>query len=131
MDVKKFNQALDVMKKTLGDAFMVSSIWANVDGQEIVTYNPKNMLDAGAANALFNRITDYLKDSLRDSGFPVNLNRYYLMDLTDNKVAIVVQLSDEFQWGMLIDLNNVGLGMVLNIGLPQAMELFKEQSAEK
>jgi hypothetical protein len=128
MDVKKFDQALDVMKKTLGDAFMVSSIWANVDGQEIVTYNPQNILDVGAANALFNRITDYLKDSLRDSGFPVSLNRYYLMDLTDDKVAIVVQLSDEFQWGMLIDLSKIGLGMVLNIGLPQAMDLFKEKN---
>ena len=126
MEIKKFNQALDIIKEVIGDALMVSSIWASIDGQEIISYNPDKLIDKGASSALFNRTTEYLKKSLFDSGFPVTLNRYYLMDLTDNKVVIVVQLSDEFHWGMLIDLNDIGLGMVLNIALPKAMELFKK-----
>ena len=126
MDVKKFDQALDIMKKILGNALVVSSIWASVDGQAIITYNPQKAIDVGAANALFNRTTDYLKNSLKDSGFPASLNRYYSMDLTDNKIAIVAQLSDEFQWGMLIDLSEIGLGMVLNVALPKAMSLFRQ-----
>ena len=49
------------------------------------------------------------------------------MDLTDNKIAIAVQLG-EFQWWMLIDTNQTTLVLVLNVALPEAMALFKEKS---
>jgi len=124
MDAKKFNQAMDIMKDKLGKAFLAGSIWANVDGQPIVSYDPNKALDVGAANALFNQVTAYIKKSLKGANFPSQLNRYYMMDLTDNKIVIAAQLGEDFQWGMLIDTGQTTLGLVLNVALPEAMALF-------
>jgi hypothetical protein len=126
MDSKAFNKAMDIMKEKLGNAFIASSFWANIDGQPIINHDPHGAVDIGAANALFNQVTEYINESLKGANFPVQLNRYYLMDLTDNKIAIAVQLGD-FQWGMLIDISQTTLGLVLNVALPEAMAIFKEK----
>lgn len=126
MDAKIFNQAMEIMKDKLGNSFVVASIWASSDGQPIVTHDPHGAVDVGAANALFNQVTAYIKKSLKGAGFPVQLNRYYLMDLTDNKIAIAAQLGEDFQWGMLIDTSQTTLGLILNVALPEAMALFSK-----
>ena len=124
MDAKTFNKAIDIMKEKLGKAFIACSIWANADGQPMIIYDPHQAVDPGAATALFNQVTKYIRTSLKDADFPVKLNRYYFMDLSDNKIAMAVQLGD-FQWGMLIDTSLTSLGMILNVALPDAMALFK------
>ena len=124
MDAKIFNQAMEIMKDKLGDAFVAGSIWANKDGQPIVTHDPHGAVDVGAANALFNQVTAYIKKSLKGAGFPAQLNRYYLMDLIDNKIVIVVQLDEDLQWGLMIDISQTTLGLALNVALPEAMALF-------
>ena len=124
MDVKNFNKAMDIMKEKLGDAFISCSIWATADGQPIAIYDPHKVVDVGAATALFNQVTAYIRKSLKGANFPVQLNRYYLMDLEHNKIALAVQLG-EFQWGMLIDIDKTTLGLVLNVALPEAMALFE------
>ncbi len=126
MDVKIFNKTMDIMKDKLGDAFIASSIFTNIDGQSIVTHDPHGAVDVGAANALFNQVTAYINKSLKGAGFPAQLNRYYLMDLTGNKIVIVVQLDEDLQWGMMIDISQTTLGLVLNVALPEAMALFEK-----
>lgn len=123
MDVKDLNKAMDIMKEKLGSAFLSSTIWANADAQPVMVYDPHKALDTGAATALFNQVTEYIRKSLKGAGFPVQLNRYYFLDLTDNKIALAAQLRD-YQWGMLIDTNQTSLGLVLNVALPEAMALF-------
>lgn len=124
MDVSIFNEAIDIMKERLGDALISCSIWANADGQPIVIYDPYKSVNSEAATTLFNQVSEFIRKSLKDANFPVELNRYYLMDLTDNKIALALQLGD-YQWGMLIDTGKTTMGLVLNIALPEAMAIFK------
>ncbi len=123
-DIDTFNKAIDIIKKNLGDALISCSIWANEDGKPIVMYDPHKSVDSAAATSLFNQVSKFIKKSLKGANFPVELNKYYIMDLTDNKIALAVQLGD-FQWGMLIDTSRTSLGVVLNIALPEAMALFQ------
>jgi hypothetical protein len=124
MDTKIFDNAIEIMKEKLGDAFLSCSIWSNADGQPVATYDPHKALDVGAATALFNQVTKYIRKSLKDAHFPVELNKYYFLDLTGNHIALAAQLG-EYQWGMLIDANKTTMGFLLNIALPEAMALFK------
>jgi CheY-like chemotaxis protein len=123
MDATTFNEAIDIMKEKSEGALISCSIWANADGQSIVTYDPYKSVNPEAATTLFNRLSGFIRESLKDADFPVELNRYYLLDLTDNKIALVLQLGD-YQWGMLIDTAKTTLGFILNIALPEAMAIF-------
>ena len=108
------NSALD----SLGDAFVASDIYTN-DGLPLVegyNSNPK-------ASALFSNITDYIRRANKGAGFP-NLRDYYLVHLKGDK-AVLVLTSENFQWGMLIDLNKVKLGFLYSIFLPEAIENFQ------
>jgi len=122
MNVKKLTNATRILKEDLGDGLEATDIWMAVDGQSIVGINPQPQ-----ACALFNRITNYLGEALKASGFP-ELGRYYFIDLAANHMVVVLPLG-EYQWGMLLDTSKVQLGLLLNVVMPKALEAFKEAVA--
>ncbi len=119
MNVKKLKKTIEELKEDLGPALVATDIWAVADGQSIAGYNPQPK-----ACALFNKVSSDLAKSLKDSNFPA-LNRYYLLDLFDDKMVVVIPLED-YQWGMLLDTKELQLGMLLNIVLPKMLDAFKE-----
>ncbi len=79
------------------------------------------------AAALFNELTGYMNKALKGAGFPI-LGRFYLLDLADKKMAIVIPMGD-YGWGMLVDGAKAQLGLLLNIALPRAIDVFEEAIA--
>jgi CheY-like chemotaxis protein len=126
MNKEMFESAQGVMTGELGEAFISGSFWMSGDGQPLVTYSKLKAVNVGAANALFDRVTAMISNSLKDSEFPAQINKYYLIDLTGNMIALVVQLK-EFQWGMLIDTSKASLGLILNVALPKAMVILNKK----
>jgi CheY-like chemotaxis protein len=125
MDVQKLNQAMDTLKKNMGDALLASDIYGTSDGQPLVSLDNKPQ---PVADALFNRITQMMETSLKDAGFP-ELGKYYLMDLVDGKMAMLICMGD-YQWGMLVDSTKSQLGLLLNVVLPKIIDAFEEAIAE-
>ena len=106
-------------KEELGEGLVSSDIFSN-DGLPVVegyNTNPK-------AAALFANITEYVRKAVISSNFP-NLGEYYLVSLEDDRLVIVL-LSDEFEWQMLIDHKKIKLGYLFSIFFPEAIKRFKE-----
>jgi hypothetical protein len=122
MNVKKLNEAIEILKEDLGGALLMADIYGTADGQSIVGFksNPK-------ACALMGKLVQLTSDSLESSGFPP-LGRYLLYDLVDGKMAIAIPLG-EYQWGMLIDGTKAPLGLLLNVVIPKSIDAFEEAIA--
>ena len=119
MNVKKLREAIEVLKEDLGDGLLATDIYTVADGQSIAGYNTQPK-----ASALFNRVTQNLVSSLKSAGFP-GLGKYYILDLVDEKLVMILPMAD-FQWGMLLDKTKTQLGLLLNIILPKALDAFEE-----
>jgi hypothetical protein len=122
MDIKKLNEAIEVLKEDVGKALIATDIWTTADGQSIAAFNPQPK-----AAALFNQLTDYMVKTLKGSGFP-ELGRYYILDLVGGLLAIAIPLGD-YEWGMLIDSKNAPLGLLLNVVIPKAIDTFETAMA--
>ena len=119
MDINKLNESIEILKKDLGDGLLATDIFDSKDGQSIAAFNSQP-----AASALFNKMTNFMKDALEGAGFP-GLGKYYILDLVDDKMVIVTVMGD-FQWGMLIDRSKTQMGLMLNVILPKAIDSFEE-----
>ena len=119
MNIQKLNSTIESMTKDLGTGLLATDIWTVADGFSIAGYNPQPK-----AAALFNQLTTYLNDTLEGSGFP-GLGRYYMLDLIDNKLVIVLPMG-EYRWGLLVDSSKVQLGLLLNIIIPRIIDAFEE-----
>lgn len=117
MNIQKLNNAIEIVKRDLGESLLATDIYTSGDGTSIAGHNsnPK-------ACALFNELTTNLVKSLDSSGFP-GLNEYYMLHLKDGHLVIVVYLI-EYQWGFLVDSDKVKLGLLLNIVIPNAVQAF-------
>ena len=119
MNMKKLNEAMDELKNNVGSGLLSSTIASTNDGQMIIGYNshPK-------AAPLFTQITSYLNRALKDSGLE-GLGKYYIVDMTNHKMGIVIPLGD-FWWGLVTDSQKAPLGLLLNIAIPRAIDMFEE-----
>jgi hypothetical protein len=119
MDIKKLNAILEKVKKELGDGLLGTDIWLAADGQAITGINPNPK-----ATALMNRMVNITNDALKDAKFPL-LNRYFIHHLAGDHLGMTCVIGD-YRWGMLVDLKNAQLGLLLNVVVPEAMDAIKE-----
>ncbi len=119
MDVQKLNETVDILKKDLGDGLLATDIFGAVDGQSVAGFNPQPK-----ASALFNKLTDFINDSLEGSGFPP-LGKYYIVDLVDGNMVVVIPMGS-YRWGMLVNSNKTQMGLLLNIVIPKIIDAFEE-----
>ena len=119
MDVQKLNETVEILKRDLGDGLLATDIFGAADGQSVAGFNPQPK-----ASALFNKLTDFINESLDGSGFPA-LGKYYLVDLVDGNMVVVIPMGS-YRWGMLVDTNKTQMGLLLNIVIPKIIDAFEE-----
>ncbi|MDQ1352353.1 MAG: Response regulator [Acidobacteriota bacterium] len=121
MDVKKMQDAVDQLKSKIGAGLIHTAIWSSADGQALVAFNEKPK-----AVALLNELTNQMYKVLSQSeeGF-FELGRYYLIDLVKDNMVIIIYLGD-YQWSILFDKKKVQLGLLLNVVVPNIIDIFEE-----
>ena len=124
MNIKKIKQAIENLREDLDGALIATDVYPTGVGTSIAGYN-----EQPAATALFDRVTTYLVKSLDNAGFP-GLNDYYLLDLKDNHLVVILYFEEGYQQGMLIDTTKVNLGILLNIAIPNVQKALREAFKE-
>jgi hypothetical protein len=122
MNVQKLNKSIDVLREDVGDALIATDIWTVADGQIIAGWNKQPQ-----AAAIFNDLTNHMIKTLEVAKFPV-LGRYYLLDLVDKNMVVIIPLGD-YQWGILLNSEKAPLGLLLNVIIPKSIDAFEEAIA--
>lgn len=119
MNIDKLKETMEILKKDMGEALVGAGIVSRADAKIILDYNahPKTSI-------LFSQFTKYLKRILSDCSMP-SVGKYYLIDLEGNKAIIAIPLKD-YEWGIILDLTSVTLGLFLNVTLPKVLKAFEE-----
>ncbi len=122
--VSKLKQGIELARENLGSGLLATDIFSAEDGQSIAGYNSQPR-----ACALFARITADLQKTLSGANFPI-LSRYYILDLTDDKLVVVALLGD-YSWGLLVDQTKVKMGLLLNVVLPDCLAIFTDALGDR
>ncbi len=113
IDLSGLDKAVANASSSLKDALLAMDVWDRSTGFSLGGINTQP-----AATALFNHITGDIVGILNDSGYP-GLNRYYMLDLEDNKSVVITMHSDVILSGMLLDSSRASLGIVVGLVLPK------------
>ncbi len=120
MNVELLKKAIKVLREDLGDALVSTVIWKTETGISIAGYN-----DNPKGPAFFGQMTKYIQNALKGAQYP-GLKDYYMLDLVNGKLAVILQLEGGYQWGILVDRDKANMGIILSIAVPDAMEAFKK-----
>ncbi|MDX9745402.1 MAG: hypothetical protein WCX84_06110 [Syntrophales bacterium] len=118
MDISKLNQAMEELKEYSNGGAFTSDIYTTRDGQSIASFNSNPV-----ASAMFNQITQYIINTMKESGLP-EMGKYYILELEGDKAVVVLYFGD-YQWGMAVDTKLCSLGLMINIVIPHISQLFK------
>ena len=113
INIEKLEAAITELKSILKDSLLITSIWDFSTGLALAELSPQP-----AAVALFTEVTRSLAATLSDSGFP-QLNRYYLIELADDHLAMVVRHGDDMLQGIVMSAKKVNLGVLISVALPK------------
>jgi hypothetical protein len=120
MKTEFIQEVFEKFQRETGRGLLASDIFNRKTSESIVGYNTQP-----SACELFTKMSDFLDSALKESGFP-SINRYYLVDLTGDKVVILVYLHPEYLWGMLCSTDKIRIGMILNVIIPKYRKEFKQ-----
>jgi hypothetical protein len=119
MNVGKLNTAIEVLKSNLGESLLSTAIAMNVDGQAIAGFNSSPKFAAFIVRAI-----NLINDATKIGGLP-QIGKYATFDLQEDRVLVVLPLG-EYIWGILLDSSKTQMGLLLNIGIPAAIDAFAE-----
>lgn len=105
----------DDLRKFLKRGLIAGDIWDRDTGLSLVGLDL-----VPEATALINRLTDELTDTLANSGLP-GLNRYFLLNLEEDKLCAVIRHGDDLLQGMLLDPKQTNIGILLTVAIPKAI----------
>lgn len=109
--------------KFLKTGLLAGDIWDRNTGLSLSGRNAN-----AAASALFNELTSNLDSTLSDSGFP-ELNQFYLLNLDDNKMAVVIRHDDDILEGWFLDPSKLNMGILFSVAIPKAITTVQSARA--
>ena len=112
-DIKQAQTLIDSLRDSM-DGLLATDIWDQSTGMPIVGHNSKPR-----ACALFNRLTDQMTETLTgaEDSFVSRIDRY-LIEVENGMYIVIVQLTDRFRWGLLVDGSRCQLGLLWSVFLP-------------
>lgn len=66
-------------------------------------------------------MTGEISETLTGSGFP-GLRQFYLMDLKDGQIAVILRHGQALSSLMLLDAKNANLGILMGVAIPGAIK---------
>ena len=123
MQTNKLDQMIEILKKDLGEALITANIWDIGNGKTLATYNgqPRTV-------SVLNRVTNFVVNALKDSDLP-DLEGYYTLNLANRKYALVLPLNS-YRLGLLVDMEKIEVGLLLNVTLPKIMDTYEETTGK-
>lgn len=115
IDIEKLDTLTQDLKNTLKEGLLASDIFDRTNGLSLSSFNPQP-----AAAALFTEVTNVLTSTLTDSGFP-NLKRYYLVDMENDHIVMVIRHGSDLLQGILMNSQKVNIGILLSVALPKML----------
>lgn len=120
VDIDVLQESWAEQQKFLKDGLIGGDIWDNSTGLSLSAVN-----SMPEAVAMFNRLTDELKETLSGSGLP-ELNRYYILNLEGDKLFVVIRHNDDLLQGMLLNPKKINMGILFTVAVPKALEKVKK-----
>ncbi len=99
-----------------------AEVWSASSGMPLASWG------VGAVPASFDRITESIRSALTSASYPA-LARYYVLDLADALLAVVVP-GEALHASLLIDNSEAQLGMVLSVVLPEFVRALEAAVAD-
>ncbi len=121
LNVAGLRRVIQIAQDGLGDALLSADLFSSADGTSYVGVNSQP-----AGCALLNQLTERMTWSFGKGGLPP-LGRYYLVELADAKMLLVVPCG-AVHLDMIVDSTRVQLGLLLNVILPEVLAALEEVS---
>lgn len=118
-DVPALERALEKARVSLRGGVLATSIWERKAETALASYKSNPV-----AVTMFNALTDSISAALSNSQFP-RLNRYYLLDLDEQHMVIVIRHDVDLLQGMLVDSSKINIGLLLAVVIPSLLEDVK------
>lgn len=118
VESEKFVRANEILKKELEKGLLAANIFTINDGKSLASYNSSTKI-----GKFFNEMAQKINKYLSEIDLP-SLNKFYLMDLADNKTLIVLTFK-KYRWAILVDSRELRLGLLINLILPNIIEMLQ------
>lgn len=116
IDIARLEGAVEELQRLLRDALTATDIWDRNTGLSLAGFNTQP-----AATALFNQVTKEISETLAGSSFPA-LSQYYLLNLEDNNIILILMHEDELMQGILLDATKANMGILFSVAIPKMLD---------
>ncbi len=113
MKKEHIDKAMDVLKKHLGPALLMGSIFSKHDGLSLAVYNAP---DDGVA--LFNNLMSSMDSALSRSGFG-SFGNYGVIEYANGHLGVFIE-AQSVRGAFFADGSKVSLGVLLHVAVPDA-----------
>lgn len=118
VEVEKFERANKILKKELGKGLLAASIFTIAGSKTLVSYNSSSKICK-----FLNKMNQEINKCLNEMDLP-SINKYYIIDLAENITLIVITF-EEYRWAILVDSRELKIGLLINLVLPNIIEMLK------